>query len=532
MSEHYELTLGDYLAIAKRRWLFLLVPFVVISLASVIAALWAPPVYKSTGTILIESQRISDDFIRSTITTYADERIQVIQQLVMTRKNLLRIIEKFNLFAKVRDQLTISEQIDLMRERIEIAKVRGDSSRGRRQSSTVISFTVGFEDRNPALAYAGANELVTLFLEENVKARTERASETTEFLGLEANKLKHDLEVIEEQIASYKQENIGALPEHLNLHMKMLERTEASIRDTDRDIKSAQGDIRFLEIELAAVNVGAMSSGGQPTIATPVQALANAEAELAALQSRYSDKHPDMQRLQNQIATFKAEAAEAGLEDQDSDAGNVVTAQNFDSTRLQAKMAVVNERINSLVAQRTQLDSSRNRLEATIIQMPQVQRALVSLNRDYENTLLKYKEIQGNEMAAQLAESLERGKKAERFSLLEPPIKPEKPIRPNRGKIMVMGIFLAIGASLALTILLEAGDKRIWGADALTALMKEQPLVAIPYITTADELQRYRRTQMWLLATGLLAALVIPTAVHIFYMPLDLLLIKIMARLG
>ena len=412
MSDHYELTLSDYLAIVRRRWLWLIVPFLVISLVSVVIALWIPPVYKSSGTILIESQQIPTELIRSTVTTYADERIQVIQQLVMTRENLLRIIEKFNLLAEVRDSLSISEQIDLMRERIKIAKLGGNLSEVRSRNSTIISFTVGFEDRSPVLAHAVANELVTLFLEENVKTRTRRASETTEFLTQEAGRLKQDLEEIEERRAIYKQENSTALPEHLDLHMKMLERTETGIQDVARDIKAAEEEIRFLEIELSSINTGGASSGAQSSTATPAQTLALAEAELAALQSRYFDKHPDIKSLQAQIATLKAEAAEA--------ADNDVTPQNIDTARVQAKMASVRERIESLTSQQNQLNSRRDALEEIIIQTPQVQRALVSLNRDYDNTSLKYKEIQAKEMEAKLAESLEEGKKAERFSLWSP----------------------------------------------------------------------------------------------------------------
>ena len=97
---------------------------------------------------------------------------------------------------------------------------------------------------------------------------------------------------------------------------------------------------------------------------------------------------------------------------------------------------------------------------------------------------------------------------------------------------MIMGVFLAIAVALGLTILLELGDKRIRGVDALAAVLKERPLVAIAYITTDDELQRGRQIRKWLIMAVLLASLALLAGIHIFYMPLDLLLIKVLARLG
>ena len=160
MSDHYELTLSDYLEIARRRWLILVATFLLVSLASLAIALWIPPVYKSTGTILIESQQVPDELIRSTVTSYADERIQIIEQLVMTRQNLLRIIEKFDLFSEIRDELTVSEQIDLMHEGIEIARLASDALNS--NNKTAISFSVSFQDNTPKRAKEVANELVTL----------------------------------------------------------------------------------------------------------------------------------------------------------------------------------------------------------------------------------------------------------------------------------------------------------------------------------------------------------------------------------
>ena len=519
-------------------------PFVAIAASAVVVSLWIPPVYESEGTILIESQQIPDDLIRSTVTSYADERIQVIQQLVMTRENLLRIIEKYDVFGERRQDLTVSEQVDLMRQRISIKTVAGDVSR--RRSRTTIAFTVGYEDPAAQRAFAVANELVTLFLEENVKTRTARASETTDFLSSEADRLKRALEEIEEQIANYKQEYGDALPEHLDLHMSMLERTEAAIKQAELDVKAARDSYRFLEIERSAITSGLAASGDPEARLSPSQELARAEAELTRLRGRYTAQHPALRRQVALVERLRAAQAEPpGESEGEGDAADpgasgesaegaaaALPSGSIELARVEARMNSVNDRIDALEQRVAQLTERRSELEGIIIQTPQVQRALTSLTRDYENTLKKYKEIQGKEMEARLAESLEAGRKAERFSLIEPPVKPDRPTKPNRRKIALLGTVLAGAAAGAFVVLLEMLDHRVRGANAVTRLFGDRPLVSIPYIVTTAEQRRRRRLQWGAAGGTVVAGVLLLLGMHLFYLPLDMLAIKVMARLG
>jgi polysaccharide biosynthesis transport protein len=227
MAVEYELTLGDYLSIIKRRAWYLAGAFVGVFGISLAVAILLPPVYQSTGTILIESQQVPLDLVPASVTSFADERIEVIRQRVMTRENLLRIIDKYRLFADEKRSLTVSEKIDEMRNAILITLVNANI-KGRGQAA--IAFKLSFDHRQADIASKVANELVTLFLNENIKQRTERAAETTEFLAGEAAKLKAELEKVEAQLAAYKQEHGNALPQHQELRMAMISRTEAELK--------------------------------------------------------------------------------------------------------------------------------------------------------------------------------------------------------------------------------------------------------------------------------------------------------------
>ncbi|WP_078085473.1 GumC family protein [Microbulbifer mangrovi] len=528
MGNRYELSLTDYFGILKRRWPIMAGPFLFLFSLTIIISLNIPPTFRSEGTILIESQKIPDDLIRSTVTSYADERIQVIQQLVMTRDHLLRIIEKYDLFSDIRNSMSVSEQIDLIREKITITKVTGDagSSRGR----TTLAFKVGFESNSPKLSHSVANELVTLFLEENVKARTRRASETTQFLTQEAGKLKSELESIEEKIATYKQEYSDSLPEHLDLHIKMLERAEASILSQHRDIKAAGDELRFLQLEKTAIQRGASQNTQSAAPVTREQALTAAQDNLARLKARYSPQHPDVVRQQHQIDKIRM-MTDRAITEQSPD-NLIISSVDLDSARVGAKIASAIEKEESLQRELEQLVNERDRLENIIIQTPQVQRALTSLNRNYDNTLKKYKEIQSKEIEAKIAESLEEAKKAERFSVLEPPVQPEKPIKPNRKKIAAAGFVFAMAAAIALAVLLEFKNGRLFGSRPLTQLLGEKPLVIIPYIATSKELAHAKMVKRGLLAGGALTTVTVLVGIHFLFMPLDIFMFKLLAKIG
>jgi len=529
-APQYELTFNDYLSILRRRAVILAGTFAGVLAIALGVAVAIPPVYQSSGTILVESQQIPTELVEATITSYADERIEIIRQRVMTRENLLKIIDKYKLFADERKSLTTSEKIDELRSWVNIELINANI-KGKGQAT--IAFKLSFDHRYPEIAHKVANELVTLFLDENIKARTERATETTEFLTQEADKLKVELESLENQLASYKQEHGSALPEHLELRMNMVSRTESEMKEVERDYKAAQEELRFLDLELSAAQAGIGPSTGSATATpalSPAQELSRLKAEYARLAATYKEAHPDVRALKRKVEALEAaEPAAATVAASDDKAGEAVP---LEVAKVQARIAAANVRISSLAAQMKGLQARLGAYERQIIQTPQVERGLMTLMRDHENARKKYEEIRAKQMSAQISENLEQENKAERFSLLEPPLMPDTPVKPDRMKIILIGLFMAMGGSGGVVFVLESVNQRIRGADALTQLMRQRPLVVIPYIATQDEIaNRKRRLRKFAILAGLVIMVAI-ILVHFLYMPLDLLMLKIIARFG
>ncbi|RON09051.1 lipopolysaccharide biosynthesis protein [Pseudomonas brassicacearum] len=518
MTSEYEMSVNDYIAVIKHHALLLILSFTVILGLSVVVAISIPPIYESSGTILVESQQISPDLVAANNNTFADERIEVIRQRVMTREHLEAIIDKYNLFNSQSRQLSVSEKIDEMRNAITVSLV---SAVVKGRGEVTIAFRLSFEHRQPEIANKVANELVTLFLDENIKQRTERASETTEFLTQEADKLRVELEALENRLADFKQAHSNALPEHQELRMNMLSRAETELKEVDRDYKTAREELRFNELELSA----AATKHGLPGAAGDKQQdLGSLKAEYTRLLSLYTEAHPDVRAVKRKIAALEATKG-VGV-----GAGGAAAPVNLDLAKAQARIAAAETRIKSLADQKQEILKKIADYEAQILETPQVERGLVTLMRDYENAKKKYEEIRTKEMSAKISESLEQENKAERFVLLESPLMPEKPIRPNRKKVVAMGFVLAPVGAGALVMLLEMLNQRVRGAEALASVLGRRILVAIPYIYTRAELARRKQWRTRLILGGVVMIVLFLVLLHFFYMPLDLLMFKALGR--
>ena len=262
------------------------------------------------------------------------------------------------------------------------------------------------------------------------------------------------------------------------------------------------------------------------------QYLATLEVQLFDAKQRYSDTHPDIKLINNEINTTR-EKLQVLLKNLDSPANPEKPKQELIDpimATVQAKVASALARIQSMQEQKKELRDKISKIESEIILTPQVEGGLRNLSRDYANAEKKYNEVRAKQMQAELSKSLEEERKAERFVLLEPPVLPDEPIRPNRQKMMALGFALSLAAGGGGIFLVEMIDGSIRGTSGLAAATKLQPLASIPYIVTTREARRRKRIKVFLvliLFAVMLGALI---AIHFLYMPLDIAFYKVLAR--
>jgi uncharacterized protein involved in exopolysaccharide biosynthesis len=227
-----ELGLQHYLGILKRRIFHLLVPFIVVAIVGSLVVAIQRPIYQAEGKILVESQEIPSDLVRPTVTTAANERIQVIQQRIMTRDNLLGIVNKFGLFTAEQRWMSGTQILDLMRDRTQIKLV--DVQGQQVQRSPTIAFTLSYDDESPDRATKVANEFLTLILNEDARNRTSRATETSKFLEREVKRLQGEVDAVDLQISEIKRR-----PHKVDV-----------VSDTPEQVKAQQASLTALKNEL------------------------------------------------------------------------------------------------------------------------------------------------------------------------------------------------------------------------------------------------------------------------------------------
>jgi polysaccharide biosynthesis transport protein len=568
------------LDILRRRIRTFGITTVSVAFLAVIIALVIPAMYRSSAIILIEQSGIPSELVKSTITSFADQRIQVISQRVMTTSNLSDVLKKYDLYKDERETKTREEVMDVMRKDINLNMISADviDPRSGRPTQATIAFKLTYDNRSPDLAQKVANELVTLYLNENLKSRTEQAAEATGFMDQEAAKLKEQINKYETELSDFKVKNSGKLPELTDLNFQLWERTDRELMEVDRQVRSLEDRKIDLEAQLEQLSPSATiyAESGE-RILTPQGRLKALETKYLSASSVYGEKHPDLIKMRREIAALQQEVGlshrsakelkqqlvglkakltetqqkytpdhpdvirlgkeiheiEANLAaNQEDKTEQRETADNPAYIELKSRLDSTNADLKSLNENKRQYKDKLADYENRIVSTPKIERTYVALTRDYKNAVAKYQEMVAKQTSAKLAEELEKGSKGERFSLIEPPLTPEKPFKPNRKVLIVLGLMLALGAGFGVTMLKENMDKSIHGDGALQEIFGAIPLASIPYIVTDAERHKQKRRLTYSLGGAAASVIVAIVMVDLLFMPLDVLWYTVMRKLG
>ncbi len=576
-------TLGDYLGILRRRRGLIGLVFALLFVIAAVVAVALPPVYRSTATILIKEQEIPQEFVRSTVTSFADERIQVISQQVMTRSTLLDLVDKYGLYGSARQKETSEDILDRMRRDIKLTPISAEVT-DRRSGSPVkstIAFSLSYDSEVAANAQKIANELTTLYLNENVKNRQQKAAETTLFLDEELARVTEHISDSEQKLSAFKARNQGRTPDLSLSNQVSSERVNAEVQRIEREITFLDERKSALEGQLADTKPATPVVGNGGTILEPEDRLKALQLQLTSLTGIYSDDHPDVKRLRREIATLKVET---GLQDDATDRENkllqlqqqisllrqkysddhpdvvqlkrafaaldkaVRTGADAPEGRatelrrarkpdnpvylnLKSQIDTTNAQIQSLRSERQEMRGKLELLDLRVSQSPEVEREYLELARDLDSSRARFRELRDKQMQAQVAEQLERGRKAERFTLIEPPIFPEKPYRPNRTVILMMGALLALAGGIGAAALREAIDQTVHSARDVVRVMQVPMLAVLPALPSPVLVRRRSRLR-WIAATGALVLVGVALAgFHNFVMPIDVVWYGLLRRL-
>ncbi len=572
----------DLKGVIRRRKKIFFIPFILIFLITAGVAFILPPIYRSHSMILIEGQQIPEEFVKTTITSFVEERLQVIRQKVMTRTKLLSIINQFNLYPEMQEKHTTEEIVTKMRNDIELRTISASvvDRRSGRPSPATIAFTLFYEGRDPYKVQKVANVVASFFLEEDLKKREELASATTNFLEQELENLKEQVDVLENKISIFKKAHIGELPEYNNVNLQAIARLERELDRINSRITTLEEKKIYLKGEIIDVDPlnPIVTEEGKVT-RNPKERLKGLHLRLISLQAILSEKHPDIKKLKKEIKELEAQVGESDdsvakirrlseLEGQLAVLKGKLGPKHPDVIKLSREVRVLSREVDDLLTEKAKIDISGEKpdnpayislmtriaameqeitgslrqrqdvkrkmeeYEGRLERAPVVEKKYNELTRDYESAKRKHNEIMSKLLTSRIAQGMEQTQRGERFIITEPAQLPEKPYKPNRIAIVLIGFVLAFGAGVGLAAVREAMDNSVKTTDQLNSLTGVPVFSAISLMETDEERRARLTRRVLLVATAIGVIVVALILVNQFVMPLDIIWAKVQRRLA
>lgn len=511
--------LASILETVRRRWALALLPFLFVLAASVSLALFLPSLWTAKAVILVDRQQIPESFVKSTITSDVEARILTLSQEIMSSAQLTKIIEAHNLYPTIRRQVSSEAAVDAMRRDIRI-EFRTDERD--RRSPRMIAFGVGYTTSDPHNAMLVANEVAALYVDENVRYREKHAVATSQFLETQLVDVRGRLQNQERRITDYKERHMGELPEQREANLRTLDRLQQQMQGAQETMRRASERRQLLTQALAEIDQssgGNVGVGPNPTPAESTAArLSVLKQELAQMQTRYSDRYPDVISLKDQIQALEAKlaaekqaaapapAAKSGGTSKGKELRPPPQNAYVQSLMQQLDQAAIDTKATAdeVKALQSQIALYQRRIENT----PRSEQELALITRDYETTRELFRSLLGKQGEAEIAADLEQRQKGEHFRIIEPAGLPDRTAGPNRMRLLLIGLVLAVGAGGIAVVLAEHVDTSYRSVEDIRGHEPVPVISTIPKIVTERDRRRslrQRRLQTAAVAAGLLA---------------------------
>jgi polysaccharide chain length determinant protein (PEP-CTERM system associated) len=503
-DENIDVILNKLLRVAIRRRWWVLIPASVIALGACLTSLLLPPRYESEATILVERQQVPERYVTANTTTDVREVLLVMTDAILSRTQLLQIIDEFGLFPNERKHLVPEELVELMRRDIKVEPLQKGP-----ETSDLNAFKISFTGVDPHSAQEVTNRLTTLFISENNKSREEQSAGTTNFLtdalGVTAAELKRQ----GSRVRDFKMHYLGELPEQQQGNLAILAGLHTQLQNTMATLGRAREQQAYLQSllsqyeNLAAVGApapGTMTASPTETIKAELTRLRNEKADLLA---RYTAKYPDVVKIDEEIKETEALLAASTQAAEPTKDGTV--QESSKSPRSSEKDATTAQLKGQLEANRLEIQNATEDAEQTKARIAEYQRRLnltpvreqelADLLRDYDQSKQHYDDLLSKKTQSELATSLERRQQGQRFRIIDRPSLPMKPSSADHAKISLAGLAAGIAVGVALVLLAETRDHSLRDEQELRRIFAFPLMIGVPMLLSKVEERRRSRVK-------------------------------------
>ena len=484
----------------RRKWLGLVV-FSAVFAGIASLALSLPDIYRATATAMVERQQVSEAFVRPTVTSELETRIQTIHKQVMSRARLSEVISRLNLYPELKGLVPIDAIVERMRHDVDFSLTGVDQSSGR---AATIAFTLSYTARDPITAAEVANVLTQYHVDENTRSRERQAVRTTEFLKTQLTDVKRSLDSQQQRVGQYKQQHNGELAEQLEANLAALDRFNNQLRlNGEYQIRAMERRERLEHDRAAAATVA--KAPQQPAAETPRSELAKLKDQLTDMRRKYSDQYPDVVHLRQEISSLEQSIKQSG-EAEPAPVADTAPAAAPASQATEQALREVESQLQTLKTEEGMLRQVISSYEARVENAPKRQEEFQQLARDSDATKDQYETLLKRYEEAQLTENLEQGQNVEQFRVLDPAIPSARPTAPNRVWLLGMGLFGSLALALGVVVGAEKLDTTFHSVEDLRSFAMIPAIAVIRRIPTPSE-TRSRRVRHVLVTASVVAAL-------------------------
>jgi succinoglycan biosynthesis transport protein ExoP len=507
----------DYIDVLRRRKWVIVVSFVSVLFGASIYLVTTPPLYKSTTTILVIPRR---DIVRPNFPGDAGDRLSTIQQQITSRTRLLQVRDELGLFPDGEKKQPQEVVMEKMRKRIKIDVLQDkDNPRG---GGSKEGFSLSYMDNDPNVAMLAASRLASLFIEKSQKTREQQAAGTSDLLASQLNEAKEKLEAQEEKVKQYKMQYMGELPQELQANLAKQVTFQDQYRVNAEDIRTAEQRKFQLQSQLSLIEKGTQTvlhKDGREEVDTSsdsaqalITELTNRRNKLAELSAKYTERHPDVIRLRQEIEQLEKKISMTYMPPRTSDQNEKNGSSAYlplggrereESLRIRAQIASTETEIAALKREREIIKGKIADIQVRLSRIPGHEQELIVLTRDYDNLKNSYNDLLKKKMEANLTENVESRQGEEQFQILDPANLPEKPFKPKKRKILILALLLASGLGFGGAIVLEGMDQTIRATKDFQHYFDLKVFASIPDIDEGD-LARRKSMQMGAILGGIL----------------------------
>jgi len=478
-----------YKEIALRRRWWIIIPFLLSILIGIGLSLKLPKVYQASTLILVQRQRVPSSYVQEIVSIDLEDRIRTITQQITSRTNLEKIIKEFNLYNKPGRHMFMEDKIQGLRKRIRV-----DVSRGGRRGAN--AFQIFFTGSYPKQIAEVANALTSYFITENIKLREDQAIGTSEFLTDELENIRRRLLEKEEELKRYRERYMGGLPEQLETNLRILERIQQQIVTNQENLRGSENRKLLIQqqiseaAEIRSARAAPAGAEGETAQSPPLGQL---KTQLASLEARYTQRHPDVIRLKEKIADLESTEKTDLKEVQEVPEGRGISQAEIN---LANQLRGIELEIVNLKAEAAQLHSQMKWYQTQVENTPKREQELMSLNRDYRNIQETYNSLLSRKLEAEIAVNLERKQKGEQFRILDTAKAPIRPFKPNMQRMLLMTVALGFALGCGLAYLRETMDTSFRRPEDVEEALQIPVIASLPFTYNARELRRIKRKKI------------------------------------